>query len=181
MFKKIIYILIASSILFASNSAFADFEVGSTMYTTHGFFTEKGKSYTTNYRAGICIPRGSKITVIKVTKKYADILVDRFNIGKVRLFNPVKHSRLSTEMYLNRMLSKKALGFRKYAKKKRDYIQSCRLSVGMSKNEVIASVGYPPAHVTPTIEMNQWKYWKKRFNTEMLYFSKSNNLQTIQE
>ena len=169
-----------AGLLFCLSTASADLEIGASMYTTHGFYVEKGKSYTTNYRAGVCIPRGSKVTVIEVKSRYANVLVDHFNTKKVRIINPQRHSKMTTDQYLNRMLSKEPQTLSKYSKSKRDAIKHCRPVVGMTKDEVIAAVGYPPAHVTPSTDMNQWKYWKKRFNTEVHYFLK-NKLETIED
>ena len=146
MNKNLFYILIIVATSFTTPSLVnANFEIGKAMYTKHGFYAEKGRSYTTNYRAGLCIPRGSKVTVIKTSGKYADLLVEHHNIGKVRLKNPIKHSKLGTEMYLNRMLSKTPVNLKNYSKSKRSAIKSCQVVVGMNKDEVIASVGYPPA------------------------------------
>ena len=33
-----------------------------------------------------------------------------------------------------------------------------------------ARVGYPPAHHTPTLDKNSWRYWRSKFDTVLLYF-----------
>jgi len=40
----------------------------------------------------------------------------------------------------------------------------------MSKEAVILAIGYPPEHVTPTLESNTWKYWRTRFATQLVSF-----------
>ena len=45
-----------------------------------------------------------------------------------------------------------------------------RALTGMSKEAVILAIGYPPEHVTPTLESNTWKYWRTRFATQLVSF-----------
>jgi hypothetical protein len=40
----------------------------------------------------------------------------------------------------------------------------------MTKQDVIASVGYPPAHKTPSLDGNEWRYWENRFGTILVTF-----------
>jgi hypothetical protein len=53
-------------------------------------------------------------------------------------------------------------------------IKAGKVFKGMSKEGVILAIGYPPVHVTPTLEGNSWQYWKNRFNTFKVEFK--NNL-----
>ena len=41
----------------------------------------------------------------------------------------------------------------------RDAIGQGKVALGMTKEQVIVSVGYPPAHATPSLDSPQWKYW----------------------
>jgi hypothetical protein len=40
----------------------------------------------------------------------------------------------------------------------------------MSRNAVLAAIGYPPAIGTPSLESNDWKYWDSRFTTFVVHF-----------
>ena len=42
--------------------------------------------------------------------------------------------------------------------------------VGMTKAETILAYGYPPTHVTPTTDLNQWTYWVNRWNRIVVNF-----------
>jgi len=42
--------------------------------------------------------------------------------------------------------------------------------VGMSKQGVIFAMGYPPPHVTPSLESNRWIYWLSRIQKEAVVF-----------
>jgi hypothetical protein len=41
----------------------------------------------------------------------------------------------------------------------REAIEAGRVAPGMTKEQVIVSVGYPPAHATPSLDAQTWKYW----------------------
>jgi hypothetical protein len=41
---------------------------------------------------------------------------------------------------------------------------------GMTKNAVVIALGYPPEHATATLELDQWRYWRNRFNTMLVMF-----------
>jgi hypothetical protein len=38
-------------------------------------------------------------------------------------------------------------------------VRAGKVAIGMSKEEVLVSLGYPPAHQTPSLDASQWKYW----------------------
>jgi hypothetical protein len=40
-----------------------------------------------------------------------------------------------------------------------------KIMVGMTKEQVIVSLGYPPAHQTPSLDSPQWKFWHTRVGT----------------
>jgi len=42
--------------------------------------------------------------------------------------------------------------------------------VGMSKEGVVFAIGYPPPHETPRLEGDQWRYWKRRFDSILVHF-----------
>ncbi|HEU4646167.1 MAG TPA: hypothetical protein VFS80_11475 [Burkholderiales bacterium] len=47
----------------------------------------------------------------------------------------------------------------------RETIESGQVAVGMTKEQVIVSLGYPPAHATPSTDAPQWKYWHTTHGT----------------
>ena len=42
---------------------------------------------------------------------------------------------------------------------------------GMTKKGVMTALGYPASHETPSLEDNQWKYWRNRFRTVVVEFN----------
>ena len=41
---------------------------------------------------------------------------------------------------------------------------------GMSKPAVVLALGYPPPHVTPSLDADRWIYWRNRFNRMAVVF-----------
>jgi hypothetical protein len=57
-------------------------------------------------------------------------------------------------------------------------IKKGKIAVGMSKAAVLMAYGYPPGHKTPSLEGDEWIYWKDRFVNEPVYF-KDNKVSQI--
>ena len=51
----------------------------------------------------------------------------------------------------------------------------------MTKQGVLNAIGYPPAHVTPTTDLNTWVYWKNRFNKMNVLFNSQGLVESIQD
>ena len=50
-------------------------------------------------------------------------------------------------------------------------IRAGTLRKGMTKEQVLMTRGYPPAHETPSVESDRWVYWSSRFVKLTLVFS----------
>jgi hypothetical protein len=44
-------------------------------------------------------------------------------------------------------------------------VRAGKVALGMTKAEVIVSLGYPPMHETPSLDAPRWKYWHTGFGT----------------
>jgi hypothetical protein len=49
-------------------------------------------------------------------------------------------------------------------------IQQGQVFQGMSKQGVILAIGYPPEHQTPSLEADQWSYWRNSHRRFQVYF-----------
>jgi outer membrane protein assembly factor BamE (lipoprotein component of BamABCDE complex) len=51
-----------------------------------------------------------------------------------------------------------------------DAISNARVEKGMTKEQVLMSIGYPPTHRTASTQMNNWTYWYNRWVTFVIIF-----------
>jgi len=51
-------------------------------------------------------------------------------------------------------------------------IKAGEVHEGMTKDGVILAIGYPPAHETPDLNADTWKYWTNHFGTFLVKFQK---------
>ena len=58
-------------------------------------------------------------------------------------------------------------------------IKKGRASKGMTRRGIIIAMGYPPEHVTPDLEMDQWMYWMNRFNRNAVMFGEDGTVEEI--
>ena len=61
----------------------------------------------------------------------------------------------------------------------REAIESGKVAVGMTREQVIVAVGYPPAHATPSMDALQWKYWYDTHSTYELVWDGAGRLKSL--
>jgi hypothetical protein len=61
----------------------------------------------------------------------------------------------------------------------RDAVKAGRIRVGMTKEQVLASVGYPPSHQTPTLESPFWKHWYSNFGNYLVEFDDKGRVKDV--
>jgi hypothetical protein len=61
----------------------------------------------------------------------------------------------------------------------RETIESGKVAVGMTREQVIVSLGYPPAHATPSIEALQWKYWHTTHGTFLVVWDANGRVKDV--
>jgi hypothetical protein len=61
----------------------------------------------------------------------------------------------------------------------RETIESGKVAVGMTKEQVIVSLGYPPAHATPSTDALQWKYWHTTHGTYLIVWDANGRVKDV--
>ncbi|MDD1623043.1 MAG: hypothetical protein LUQ11_16335 [Methylococcaceae bacterium] len=138
-------------------------------YTQFSLYEEKDHFRTTNYRIGTLIPINTAVTLQAMGGDEAELrLVDSgrpLTIENVRKFTkdemPIAFSKIAatTKVDLNQ-----------FSAAERESILEGQVTKGMSKKAVLAAIGYPPQHVTPSLDSNDWTYWSNRFNRFVVKF-----------
>jgi len=149
-----------------------NFDENAKLYTTrnmHYNVTRGGAKIvdTTNYQIGILIPVNSEVTMKSINKR--DI-VFIYKGQEIILRNKAKYTGLNIDGIAKRYFSTQKVDLNKFSEKERKAIKTAQVVPGMSKEAVIIALGTPPAHVTPSTEMDQWKYWRTRWATFYINF-----------
>ncbi|TPW18482.1 MAG: hypothetical protein FD130_218 [Halothiobacillaceae bacterium] len=139
-------------------------------FVQHSFYADRGKHITTNYHLGTLIPIN---TLAKITdmgsKKMVIELPDLGNM-EIKIENAEKHTQKSIEEIKSRMFGTQAVDLKKFSTETQEAIKNGQIILGMTKEEVLLAYGYPPAHATANLELNQWNYWKTRWNRIVVDF-----------
>jgi len=122
---------------------------------------------TTNYQVGILLPVNSQVTMQEIEKNQITFL---YKGQEILLRNKPKYTGVGIDEIAKQYFSTKKVNLNKFTKKERKAIKTAQVVPGMSKKAVLISLGTPPAHVTPSTEMDQWKYWRTRWRTFLINF-----------
>lgn len=58
-------------------------------------------------------------------------------------------------------------------------VNAGKVALGMTKEQVIAAVGYPPAHATPSLDAPQWKYWYSTHDTYLVVWDEAGQVSEV--
>jgi hypothetical protein len=61
----------------------------------------------------------------------------------------------------------------------REAVRLGKIMPGMTREQVIASLGYPPTHQTPTLDAPQWKYWHTRIGTFLVVWDEKGQVRDV--
>lgn len=145
---------------------------GETYHMRHNLRYEAGKPWpTTNYwtDTSILIPINSKVTLVDLSKSSMKIRVEKTNTTLV-IENVKQHSQKDMAEIAKNMLTRTPVPIEKFDEKMAKNIRNGILALGMTKEQVIMTRGFPPGHKTPSLEVDSWTYWNNRFVTHLLVF-----------
>lgn len=61
----------------------------------------------------------------------------------------------------------------------RDAVRAGKVTLGMTKEEVIVALGYPPMHATPSLDAPQWKYWHTGFGSFLVVWDNAGRVKDV--
>ncbi len=153
-------------------------ELGGKYYTQYSFQYEKNRHRTTNYRKGFLVPVNTPVELLSWGRKGFMIRVLP-NGPDIEIENVQKHTGDTIEQAFHKMLARRPLNLKQFTRRERGLIKEGKVAPGMSRKAVIAAIGYPPITQTPTLDMNEWRYWASRFDTFIVRFSNGRVKQII--
>ena len=142
-------------------------EEGGIYYTRCNFYHEKGRHLTTNYSRGAMVPIN---TEVKVLSKGGKNLLLETGGQVVKIENVEDFSHRSIDQIASRMLSPTPIPLDRLGQTTAGFITSGQLRLGMTKEQVLMTRGYPPGHETHDVTSDRWIYWTSRFVKQTLLF-----------
>lgn len=140
------------------------------LYTTVNMWEEKGKILATNYARGRLIPVNSEVVIHGYSSKLIEFSIVGEGEQKIKLINVSKFTRLDVPGLAARMFSREEADLSEFSEDVQNAILVGDVRNGMSKEAVKISRGFPPSHVTPSLDGNVWKYWQNRWVTRNVLF-----------
>ena len=140
---------------------------------------EKPEITDANYLRGKLIPLGTRVQILEVRKD--SVKFEAAGYPPITLALKYGARNLTMDQYLGRIFlvddpygrlpklppdGKQAVE----VDKTRRMIEEGTVSVGMTREQVLMAIGYPPADRTPALDAPTWKYWASRGDTFEIYF-----------
>jgi hypothetical protein len=142
---------------------------GQRFYTQFSLYYEKDRHITTNYRRGIFVPINTEVTFVKSSHQQITVKIPSYGVT-LHIQNEQKYSGEKIAGIFNRTFGPQTVDLSKFTELEQSSIKKGTAAVGMGKEAVIKAMGYPPRHKTPSLNMDQWRYWQSRFNTLLVIF-----------
>ena len=143
---------------------------GEKLYTRFSLYYEKDHHITTNYRKGILVPINTEVEFVKASKNRITVKIPSYN-ATVDFENEKDYSGENIEGIFKRTFGRETTSLEKFSQTEQAAIKKGTVETGMSKDAVVKAMGYPPHHKTPALTMDQWRYWKNRFDTMLVIFA----------
>jgi hypothetical protein len=151
---------------------------------------ERPKIDDTNYQKGALIPFGTQVQILEVRKNTVTFqpvghpeitLVQRWG-RKTQSIDDYMHRIFVTDDPRTRLRSSAPATSGKKKDKRasaapdgksdsvRKLIEQGLVEPGMTREQVLMSIGYPPVHRTPSLDAPAWTYWENRWVTFIVHF-----------
>lgn len=170
------FLLFSVEPLFAQNE-----QTDAALYTAYNIWFEKAeKIYSINYKKGNIIPVGTavdQVNIITAPAPHIQFRVMEWN----QIFNIYFESRyypdLTIEQLMERTFTSKNFEtlVQNLTSVEIDGIKNAKILSGMSKQAVLIAYGFPPSHMTTTLDMNTWTYWRNRWVKDLVEFDEQGN------
>lgn len=122
-----------------------------------------------NYSVGAILPFGSAATVTAMTGNSVTFTAGGMPLTLVQSYGTAQESG---DQYFNKILvaTDPHIRFNTFPKDVQSAITDARVERGMTKEQVLMSIGYPPTHRTASTDSNAWTYWQNRWVTYQVQF-----------
>ncbi|MDH3511911.1 MAG: hypothetical protein OER85_13735 [Gammaproteobacteria bacterium] len=143
---------------------------------------ENNRLYSVNYQLPFLIPVCTEVKITKLKKKRMTFEI--VETGREYEYNWHKKANpggLNENILLFFGRECPAEEIKTLSEIDQKGIKSGRVSEGMTRRGVIIAMGYPPPHVTPDLEMDEWMYWMNRFNRTAVVFGEDGTVEMLRK
>jgi hypothetical protein len=140
-----------------------------TLYTCCNIHYEGDQINDANYFVGATVPFGSPVQVQSIGRNSITFLAGGTKLTLEHLYGKDQES---FEQYADKVLVSEdpKLRVASVPRMVQDAIRDGRVERGMTREQVILSLGYPPSHRTPSLSASEWTYWHNRWLTYKVAF-----------
>jgi hypothetical protein len=144
--------------------------VGQQRYLCCNLHFEKTKTTDLNPQVGTLVPVGTPVTVLEVYKNA--VKIGPVGFPELEIAHKYGRRTESIEQFMDHWFVEQdpKRTMKRYPAKVQKAIASGTVEPGMTKDQVLMAIGYPPAHETPSLASPQWTYWRNRWDRFVVYF-----------
>ncbi|BBL71842.1 hypothetical protein [Methylogaea oryzae] len=144
-------------------------QLGALYYTQFSLFQEKDNFRTTNYRKGQLIPVNTAVTLLSIDAEKAQLkLLDSGQTLTIE--NVPKFTKDDMQTAFKKIAGPAKVNLAQFSKADQANILAGQVQKGMDRKAVLAAIGYPPQHETPSLDGDNWTYWSNLFNKFIVRF-----------
>jgi hypothetical protein len=144
-------------------------ELGQFYYTQFSLFQENDNFRTTNYRKGFLIPVNTRVSLVSIGSKKAELkLADSGH--PLTIENVPKHTNEDMQTAFKKIAGPRKVDLSAFSVDEQESILAGQVKKGMGRKAVLVAIGYPPQIETPSLDSNDWTYWSNRFNRFIVHF-----------
>ena len=162
---------------------------GESRYLCCNMHYEKPEISDVNYLRGTTIPFGTRVQILEVRRN--TVKFQAAGHPPIELVLKYGKDQLSMDQYLSRIFvtedprlqlrpappppakgrkGSKAPRPAEKAPEVEKLIETGTVEPGMTREQVLMAIGYPPAHRTPSLDSPTWVYWQNRWATMEVVF-----------
>lgn len=145
-------------------------------YVKHNIFFLDRIAKSVNYIMGEVICVNTKVIIQNYSHsgKIKFVVIDSIDKNQIdvayKIVNNFQYSKKDLQAIFESTFSEKPIDIGKFENDIINGVRYNKVVKGMTKDDVIKALGYPPAHKTQSLDLNCWRYWLSRYNTYMIYF-----------
>jgi len=147
-------------------------------YTCCNLHYDKDKISDANWTLAAMIPAGAPIKVLSWGSNEAAVEID----GKpYRIVHEYGRKEESLQSFVGKLVVKASPRAKvdKWPEPIRAAVKMGKVAPGMTKEQVLVAVSFPPTHKTPSLDQPMWQHWQSRAGRFEVYWDANGKVDRI--